>query len=307
MLRFHWKLEIQLKMHFWGEWMFGFVTAGIFSDQELEIVDVPNKMCWNFKEKLRIEFGIHCDLDPRSMDWPHTHAIWILYVFVFGNMERRYYRLSTHFTKPYRFIVRNQTCVFSFTHSFGMCAKDFLLSFRSQFTDLIAPVHMEWGDASAYVCTSLFINQSTWTRTMDKVFDMYFSIVITAISRWDKSNRALAWHIRTDCTLVSRLTTKVCDAFQHMYVMFVWNYFDFEFILRRWPVVNVKCEVLRKISVALEKSFATQFSIEVAMPNVSTWVCVCKSVCISGMDNSICACYGSILMYFWNSRSNITN
>lgn len=63
-----------------------------------------------------------------------------------------------------------------------------------------------------YVCCMYFgcsSTKGTWTRTMDKVFDMYFSIVITAISRWDKSNRALAWPvyiytneytIHADCT-----------------------------------------------------------------------------------------------------------
>lgn len=83
--------------------------------------------------------------------------------------------------------------------------------------------------------------------------------------------------------LVSRLTTKICDAFQHMYVMFVWNYFDFEFILlaRVGPLrcVNVKCEVLRKIPGRLSRKYFPRSQLQVAMPNC--WaICRTMDVCM---------------------------
>lgn len=121
----------------------------------------------------------------------------------------------THFAKPYRFIVRNQTCVFSFTHSFSMCAKrfSFLFLFAIQW---FAERPLGWQCIGLGTTPTVYNaprrKESTWTRTMDKVFDMYFRIVITAISLWDKSNCVFAEHI-LETVLAFRLTTKIPDVF----------------------------------------------------------------------------------------------
>lgn len=201
-----------------------------------DIVCDRKKKSFEESEKNQLNLSIECarwdSIDRRSLHLFQC-IVWVWLCFVSFNVKQRYYRLSTHFTKPYRFIVGNQTCVFSFTHLFGMCATKMFVSLFLRFGFPLncpplpsewegkrdrAPKTgasrywdgMEWGMVGCFSpCTLLCSStESTWTRTMDKVFDMYFNIVITAISLWDKSNRVwvcFAWHTQTVCTCRCRL------------------------------------------------------------------------------------------------------
>lgn len=85
---------------------------------------------------------------------------------------------------------------------------------------------------AAVVAVTILICESTCTRTMDKVFDMYFSIVITAISLWDKSNRVCVCAGPFGLSHIWFPYAQIVMLFNTCTLCLFGNYFDFEFIRR---------------------------------------------------------------------------